>query len=118
MTISNRIFEILKKKKITQREFSEKTGIPQSTISDWKGKKVNPTSDKIMIICDVLEVSPYELLSGTENPNYVTPDYILINKGTDEHYLVENYRKLESERRSRVIGYQDALVEQQNRERK
>ena len=36
MTISERIFEKLKGLSMSQKEFSEKTGIKQSTISEWK----------------------------------------------------------------------------------
>ena len=54
MMISERIFRILKEKRISQKYFSEQTGIAQSTISDWKRKKTNPTSDKVLAICDVL----------------------------------------------------------------
>ena len=46
-------------------DFSKATGIAQSTISDWKRKKTNPSADKIMIICNVLKVTPYELLQDT-----------------------------------------------------
>lgn len=46
---------------------TRKTGIAESTISDWKKKKTNPESDKILIISEVLGVSPYELLSGAEH---------------------------------------------------
>lgn len=42
MIISKRIFKLLKVKKISQKEFSEKTRISPSTISDWKRKKTNP----------------------------------------------------------------------------
>ena len=66
MNISGKIFELIKEKKMTQKEFGKRTGIPQSTISDWKSKKLNPASDKILIICDVLEVSPYELLGAAQ----------------------------------------------------
>jgi predicted transcriptional regulator len=34
MVISERIFPIMKKPRMTQKEFSKKTGIPESTISD------------------------------------------------------------------------------------
>ena len=67
MTISERIFELIRERGYTQKEFSKKTGIAESTISDWKKKGTNPVSDKILIICEVLEVSPYYLLSGIEN---------------------------------------------------
>ena len=50
MTIGDRIFARLKETGMTQKEFSENTGISQSTISEWKSKRTNPTSEKIMII--------------------------------------------------------------------
>ena len=84
MTISERIFELLDKRGMSQKEFSEKTGIAQSSISDWKRKKTNPVSEKILIICNVLDVTPYELLGGTDgvgsrsNPS----DMILIDKNS------------------------------------
>lgn len=40
--ISEKIFELILRNSITQKEFSEKTGISQSTISDWKRKGTNP----------------------------------------------------------------------------
>lgn len=61
-TISDTIFEIIREKKMTQKELAGKTGIAESTISDWKKKKNNPSADKILIICEVLEVSPYRSL--------------------------------------------------------
>lgn len=60
---------ILKKKGMSQAEFVSRTGISQSTVSDWKIKKNNPSSDKIMVICKALDISPYELLTGTEDMN-------------------------------------------------
>ena len=54
MTIGERIFNIMEDRDMTQLEFSRLTGIAQSTISDWKRKRTNPASDKILIICEVL----------------------------------------------------------------
>ena len=48
MTISERIFKLMEDREVTQMEFSKATGIAQSTISDWKRKKTNPSADKIM----------------------------------------------------------------------
>ena len=62
MLISEKIFQIMNQKEMSQKEFSEWTGISQSTISDWKRKKTNPSADKILKICEVLGVTPYELL--------------------------------------------------------
>ncbi|XME02315.1 helix-turn-helix domain-containing protein [Lachnospiraceae bacterium C1.1] len=62
MTISERIFERLAQLSMTQKKFSEKTGIQPSTISEWKKNKTNPSSEKIMPICEALGVTPYWLL--------------------------------------------------------
>ena len=45
MTVNQRIFKILDERKMIQKEFSERTGIPQSTISDWRKKNTNPASN-------------------------------------------------------------------------
>ena len=66
MTASERILQLLDEKRMTQKEFAKLTGIPASTVSDWRKKKTNPASDKIMIICQVLNVTPEWLLSGIE----------------------------------------------------
>jgi len=76
MIISERIFKIMSDKGITQAELSEATGIAQSCISRWKTKKINPSAEKIMIICDALNVSPEDILVDSMTTNqkckYVT----------------------------------------------
>lgn len=109
MSISEKIFELIKEKGMTQKEFGRRTGIPQSTISDWKSKKLNPASDKILIICDVLDISPYELLGGTQSSKYVIPDHVIVQKDTEEYHLIERYRKLGKDQRERLLGYMEAI---------
>lgn len=114
MLISERIYEYLREKGITQLEFSKKTGISQSTISDWKRKGTNPSADKIMIICEVLDISPYELLTGTDNKKMKDIrqlDYIIVDKKSNEYVLIETYQKLNFDNRKRLEGYMRALSE-------
>lgn len=111
MIVSERIFDVMSRRKMSQKEFSIKTGISQSTISDWKNKGTNPASDKIMIICDVLGMSPAELLTGSEGSGAEEMKYIAIDKGTDEYFLVEKYRKMDNDLRQRLLGYADALID-------
>ena len=115
MQVYERIFEKMHDLGMTQKVFSEKTGIPQSTISDWKNKRVNPASDKIMIICQVLGVTPYDILSGTESDKYERTDYLIVNKSTDEYILIENTRKLSKTNYNRLLGYVEALLEQEEK---
>ena len=114
-TISNRIFELLKERKMSQKEFAQRTGIAESTISDWKKKKTNPVSDKILIICEVLGVTPYELLSGAEHTGVRSRENItyVIDKGTELGTLVEIYQGLDGDRQRKLLGYMEALAEQQ-----
>ncbi len=111
MTVSEKIFTILDERKITQKEFSLKTGIPQSTISDWRKKNTNPASDKILVICEVLDVSPYELLSAVkeEGNRSKSMKCRMVAEGTEESLLLEIYDELDAKSRSRLIGYMEAL---------
>ncbi|MCI5647860.1 MAG: helix-turn-helix domain-containing protein [Fusicatenibacter sp.] len=95
-TISDRIFELLKERRMSQKEFSQKTGIAESTISDWKRKRTNPVSDRILIISEVLEVSPYDLLSGAEQIGERSRDNktYVISKETELGILIETYQGL------------------------
>lgn len=112
MTISEKIFELLKERGMSQKEFSEKTGIAQSSISDWKRKKTNPVSEKILIISEVLGVTPYELLSGTEDveARSNTVDYYVVSKESDLGVLIEQYQRLETMDKGRLLGYLQAMI--------
>lgn len=111
MIISERIFQALKEQRISQKTFSEQTGIAQSTISDWKRKKTNPASDKIMSICNVLDMTPYELLEGTETRNNVKNDYLMIDRSSEAFTLMEQFHCLNTIDQGRLLGYAQALVD-------
>ena len=113
MTISQKIFKLLELEKLSQKDFSEKTGIPQSTISDWRKKNTNPASDKILIICEVLKVTPYELLSGVEEEGSRSRKQKckIIAETSEENLLLKMYDKLDRDQRNRLLGYLEALSE-------
>ena len=117
MIISERIFELLQERGMSQKEFSEKTGIASSSISDWKRKHTNPVSEKILSICEALEVTPNELLSGGDSSgtrSYKT-DYFIIAKETELGVFLEKYQALNPTNRGRILGYLEALREQEIR---
>lgn len=113
-TVSDRIFEVLKEKGMSQKEFSAKTGIAESTISDWKKKKTNPVSDKILIISEVLGVSPYKLLSGAEHIGMRSRQNMtyVVDRTTELGTLIETYQKLDAAQQNRLMGYMQAMLEQ------
>ena len=114
MRISERIYKYLDARDMSQIDFSKKTGISQSTISDWRRKGTNPSADKIMVICEVLDISPYELLSGIDNEQesrFAEENHVVIDKTSKEYQLIKSYRDLDSDARNRLEGYVKALSE-------
>lgn len=109
MVISEKIFWVLEDKKMSQKEFAERTGISQSTISDWKRKKTNPSSEKIMIICEVLQISPYDLLEEEEGKEIHSCSDRIIPLNREESILLETYRDFAPRQKERLMGYLSAL---------
>ena len=99
MLISERIFLLMDKNGLSQKEFSEQTGISQ-----------NPSADKILKICEVLHITPNELLAEGTVHDDGRMDYVFaLNK--DEEVVLESFRSLESRQKERLLGYMNALKE-------
>jgi len=106
MQIGSKIFEILKKRGITQKEFSMKTGIAESTISDWKRKGFNPSAAKLPIICNVLGVSLAELLDdGADSSNLKESIDYSFSLSNDEKNLIELFRNVDAGQQKRIYSY-------------
>lgn len=112
MTIRDRIFDKLAEMNMTQKEFSKRTAIPETTVSDWKKKMTNPTAEKILIICKVLNVTPEWLLSGVEthgtrsNPASI----IAVDAKTDAGILIAIYNSCDVAMQARLFGYAQAIA--------
>ena len=116
MTISDRIFERLKQLSMTQKDFAEKAGIQQSTISEWKKNRTNPSSDKILAICKALDVTPQWLLSGVDPAasRGRNQEYYVVDVNTDTGVLVAEFNQLEKSQRDRILGYVSAFLSMKN----
>jgi len=80
------------------------------TISDWKRKGTNPSADKILKICEVLKVTPYELLGENETErNAGNPEMSAGNE--TEKIILEGFRNLSDRKKERILGYLAALQE-------
>ena len=108
MLISERIFKIMDERGMSQIEFSRKTGISQSTISDWKRKGTNPAADKIMVICEALNVTPYEILQESNN-KVEKIGYRVCTKGTENYDLLMEIDSLDDKQKERLKGYISAI---------
>ena len=106
MIISEKIFELIKARGMSQKDFAIATGISQSTISDWKTKKTNPAADKIMVICDVLHVTPEELLtSGEQFKSYEPERGYIVSIDAEKYELIEIVKHMDEKQVQRVMAY-------------
>ena len=106
--------KILKEKNMSQNAFAKQVGLAGSTISDWKNKKTNPSADKIMDICMVLEVTPEQLLTGkgidedyVEDKPQKTKNDLKLTKV--DIRIIETIHSMKEEQRKRLMKYMEAL---------
>lgn len=111
MTISERILKVLKDRNMTQIEFAKQVGIATSTISEWKKKKTNPAVDKIMNICNVLQITPEQLLTGKgiEDEEEIAAASPESRFTPYDIQLIEDFHGLKKEQQKRLVAYMEAL---------
>lgn len=110
MVISEKIFELMKERGMNQKEFALATGISQSTISDWKTKRTNPAADKIMVICDVLGVTPVELLtSGEQFKSYEPEQKDVAVTSPEKRLIIERVKEMDDRQAARLLAYMNKL---------
>ena len=118
MTISERILKVLKDRDMTQVEFAKQVGIATSTISEWKKKKTNPAADKIMNICNVLQITPEQLLTGKG----IEDEEEIVATSPESRFtpydiqLIEDFHGLKEEQQKRLMAYMEALKKIQSLE--
>ncbi len=108
MTISERLFGLMEEKNVSISELSRMTGISRHTIFDWQKKNTNPGSDKIMVICEALRITPEKLLIGKYEDVKET-DMVVPNDDFEIHILNE-CRELSESKKKRLLAYASMLT--------
>jgi len=67
---NERIFKLLEKKGITQYRLSKDIGVSEGLISEWKGGKCKPTTERLIKLAKYFGVSIDYLLGVTDNQNF------------------------------------------------
>ncbi len=102
MTISQRIFMVLKQKRLKQKDLAAFTGISTSAISAWNKNNVNPAAENLSTIADFLGVSLNFLITGHEEQLAVPED---INK------LIVNYSAVDEISKKLIQERAETLAE-------
>lgn len=105
MEIYEKIFQRLNELHMTQTDLSKRTGISTSTIHDWKKKKINPQSDKLVSVCKALKISLAELLDDEERQESE------VEYSVEEKYLIECYRNSSVRLKRRMLQSMELLLE-------
>lgn len=92
----NRIKELRKEKKLTQKELAEKTGIPYRTLQRWENGETDIKSDKAQELADYFNVSVSYLLGYSDIKEPYYGDEILFDDGQG------GYTSLSSERENEL----------------
>jgi len=108
MPVSKKIYEIMESKGISQNELANRTGITQSTISDWKNKGNTPNSEKLPIVCNALGITINELFD--EEDVDVTKNYHIVTEDDELWAFVDSYRAMRKSQRKRLLAYVNALM--------
>ena len=66
MSLGERLYELRKKKGLSQEEVAEKLNVTRQSVSKWETDESKPDFDKIVPICELYEISTNELLNGTQ----------------------------------------------------
>lgn len=75
-SFQKKLSKIMHEKNINQSQLSEKTGITQSSLSDYLNGKYEPKLDKIILIAKALKTDPLYLVSTEKNVNEATGEII------------------------------------------
>lgn len=97
------ISEIRKNKKLTQKDLADKLMLSDKTISKWECGKGLPDTSLMIPLCDILEISVNELLTGEiiKSEEY--------NKKAEEN-LVNILREKEEGKKRLIISFVTAIL--------
>ena len=115
MTIGERIFRIMNEKNISMPELSRMTGISRHTIFDWQRRNTNPGADKIMVICEALQITPEELLVGKQDNEKPEYDHSIITDDI-EMQIMKECHNLSEAKKKRLLAYVSMLQNTKERE--
>ena len=101
------------KRKLHRKVFPKAREYRRAQLAIGKKKQTNPSAEKIMIICKVLDVTPEWLLSGIKadgkrgNPI----EWYAIDRNSEIGELIDIYNELSNNNRMRLMAYLEALKE-------
>ena len=102
MKTSEKIRQLRIEKGLSQEALGELVGVKKAAINKYEtGRVVNIKKSMLVKLADALGVIPATLLDDVDGQAVYN---------SDEHYLIELYRKLNETGRQKIISYTEDLV--------
>lgn len=68
MTFANKLQRLRKAQALSQEELAEKCGVTRQSVSKWETGTGYPETEKLLLLCDILDVNLDDLLRDTRDP--------------------------------------------------
>jgi transcriptional regulator with XRE-family HTH domain len=111
--------QLLDKQGITPYRVHKETGVPQSTLSDWKNGKGTPKIDKLQKIADYFDVSVDYLIGNKqkETPALTEKDERDITFDDFTYAFLDESKELTEENKAKLLEMAKFFKQQQEKEK-
>ena len=106
--------ELLEEHELNRKQFSEKSGIPYTTVIGWTKLNRLPDYTALIKIADFFNCSIDYLVGRQDDFGSI---YSSVEVSHTEQTLLKNFRKLNSENRELIIKLTKNLIKTENNER-
>lgn len=93
MDLGENLYNLRKKKNLSQEEVAEKLNVTRQTISKWETGESKPDFDKIVPICELFDITSDELLTGEISESKEKKDSKISQATVEDHYSNEISKK-------------------------
>ena len=102
--------ELLAERGMNQKQLSEKTGIPASSIACWFGKQQSyPSLEYAVLIANALNCSVDYLLGREQEDGLIVIDNSSNTISDIEQHILDVFRALTNRNKIKVVGYVDGI---------
>lgn len=100
MTFGERLLEYRNREGLSQEKLAEKVGVTRQTVSKWETNQSVPDFDKIIPLCEALEISTEELIKGEKEEKNAELEEIKQEK----ERLKEEYEQKRNKKKAIVLS--------------
>lgn len=68
MEFHENLIQLRKGANLSQEQLADKLGVTRQAVSKWESGLTKPEADKVLLLCDIFNITADQLLRGSENP--------------------------------------------------